>query len=34
MEDIQYVKLMSPKTVTYAGDHNVTGYSVEYEMAQ
>ena len=34
MEDIQYVGWMSPKTVTYAGDHNVTGYSVEYEMAQ
>ena len=34
MENIQYVGWMSPKSVTHAGDHNVTGYSGEYEMAQ
>lgn len=34
MEDIQYVVWMSAKTVTHAGDHKVTGYLVEYEMAQ
>lgn len=34
MEDIQYVGWWVQKTVTHAGDHNVTGYSVEYEMAK